>query len=224
MWQKILRRLCATARLRCPYCGATPSAFGGYQAIVAQTKRIPYKCFRPALLALWQGSSGSGREDARSGDRHHRRQLQLISDYRSLYRGRRRWARPRRRARPRRCSGSSAWAWSWRRTRSGLRSRSGSWCRSCCCCCCCCWCRRRRVSRCWSRRGRECSRSCRRWCWSRCRCSSRQLKSIDFVISSNVDTPTSHNANSAVGVCARHQFVRAATGIHNRASISVVPM
>ena len=132
--------------------------------------------------------------------------LQLISDYRSLYRGRRRWARPRRRARPRRCSGSSAWGWSWHRSRSGLRSRSGSWRRSCCCCCCCCCCRRRRLSNCWSRRG----------------CSSRQLKSIDFVISSNVDTPTSHNASSAVRVRARHQFVGAATGIHNRPSISVI--
>ena len=52
--------------------------------------------------------------------------------------------------------------------------------------------------------------------------SSRQLKSIDFVISSNVDAPAGNDAGSAVRVRARHQFVRAATGINNSTSISVV--
>jgi len=76
------------------------------------------------------------------------------------------------------------WARPWRHPRSGSGRERWRWR--------CCWCRAR-----W-----HCCCCCRRWCRSSCRCwrwrSSRQLKSIDFVVSSNVDAPAGNNAGSAV--------------------------
>ena len=43
----------------------------------------------------------------------------------------------------------------------------------------------------------------------------RQLKSIDFIVRSDIDAPAGSNADSAVGVRARHRLVRIATGINN---------
>ena len=99
--------------------------------------------------------------------------------------------------------------------------RWGSCCRRCCCCCCCC-------CRSWSCSSCSCWRGCRWWLsWCRCstgrrrRCSSWQLKGVNFVVSGKID-PTARDNASVPLACISHQFVCSTASVNDGASIAIV--